>query len=35
MVSRDMIRRVLSDLKKENLVECLGRERSAKWRKIG
>lgn len=35
MVSRDMIRRVLFDLKKENVVECLGRGRSAKWRKIG
>lgn len=35
LVSRDMIRRVLFDLKKENLVQCLGRGRSAKWRKIG
>jgi Fic family protein len=35
MVSRDMIRHVLFDLKKSNLVECLGRGRSAKWRKIG
>jgi Fic family protein len=35
MVSRDMIRRVLFDLKKDHIVECLGRGRSAKWRKIG
>lgn len=35
MVSRDMIRHVLFDLKKSNFVECLGRGRSAKWRKIG
>ena len=35
MVSRDMIRHVLFDLKKSNLVQCLGRGRSAKWRKIG
>jgi Fic family protein len=35
MVSRDMIRRVLFDMKKANLVECLGRGRAAKWRKIG
>jgi Fic family protein len=33
MVSRDMIRRVLADLRKQNQVECLGRGPSAKWRK--
>lgn len=33
LVSRDMIRRVLFDLKKEGLVVCLGRGPSARWRK--
>jgi len=33
LVSRDMIRRVLVDLKKEVQVECLGRGPAAKWRK--
>ena len=33
LVSRDMIRRVLFDLKKEGLVICLGRGPSARWRK--
>jgi Fic family protein len=33
LVSRDMIRRVLADLKKEVKVECLGRGPAAKWRK--
>ena len=35
LVSRDMIRRVLFDLKKVGQVECLGRGRAAKWRKTG
>ena len=33
LVSRDMIRRVLFDLKKEGLIVCLGRGPSARWRK--
>jgi len=33
LVSRDMIRRVLADLKKATQVECLGRGPAAKWRK--
>ena len=33
MVSRDMVRRVLADLKKQNQIECLGRGPSAKWRR--
>ncbi len=33
LVGRDMIRRVLFDLKKEGLVVCLGRGPSARWRK--
>ena len=33
LVSRDMIRRVLFDLKNEGLVICLGRGPSARWRK--
>jgi Fic family protein len=33
LVSRDMIRRVLFDLKKEGLVVCLGRGPAARWRK--
>lgn len=33
LVSRDMIRRILFDLKKEGLVVCLGRGPSARWRK--
>ena len=32
-VSVDMIRRVLKDMQTEGTVECLGRGRSAKWRK--
>ena len=32
MVSRDMIRRVLADLKKSGSLECLSRGRWAKWR---
>lgn len=35
MVSRDMIRRVLADLKKVGSVECLSRGRWAKWRNQG
>jgi hypothetical protein len=31
MVSRDMIRRVLFDLKKDHIVECLGRGRAAQF----
>ena len=34
-VSRDMIRRVLRTLKKENKVECLSRGPGAQWRKKG
>jgi Fic family protein len=34
LVSRDMIRRVLFDLKKEGQVICLGRGPSARWRKL-
>jgi Fic family protein len=33
-VSLDMIRRVLKDLRSAGRVECLGRGRSAKWRRI-
>jgi hypothetical protein len=32
-VSRDMIRRVLRDGRRNGAVECLGRGRGAKWRK--
>lgn len=32
-VSVDMIRRILKDMQAEGAVECLGRGRSAKWRK--
>jgi Fic family protein len=34
-VSRDMVRRVLRDLKKSRKVECLGRGPGAPWRKKG
>lgn len=34
-VSRDMIRRVLQALQKSGKIECLGRGRSAEWRKKG
>ncbi|HKB06345.1 MAG TPA: Fic family protein [Gemmataceae bacterium] len=34
-VSRDMIRRVLRNLQKSGSIECLGRGRTAKWRKRG
>jgi Fic family protein len=34
-VSRDMIRRVLRQAQKAGKIECLGRGRSAKWRKKG
>ena len=34
-VGVDMIRRVLKDLQAQGVIECLGRGRSAKWRKIG
>lgn len=34
-VSRDMIRRVLRNLRKEELVQCIGRGPGAKWRKKG
>jgi Fic family protein len=34
-VSRDMIRRVLKELQRGGQVECLGRGRAAKWRKMG
>jgi hypothetical protein len=32
-VSRDMIRRLLRDLKAAGRIECLGRGTGAKWRK--
>jgi Fic family protein len=35
MVSRDMIRRVLADLKKAGSLDCLSRGRWAKWRNKG
>jgi predicted transcriptional regulator of viral defense system len=35
MVSRDMIRRVLADLKKAGSVDCLSRGRWARWRNKG
>ncbi|PIP07419.1 MAG: cell filamentation protein Fic, partial [Syntrophobacterales bacterium CG23_combo_of_CG06-09_8_20_14_all_48_27] len=31
----DMIRRVLKDLQIQEVVECLGRGRNAKWHKTG
>jgi len=34
-VSRDMVRKVLRDLKKSEFVECLGRGPGAVWRKKG
>ncbi len=34
-VSLDMIRHLLSELKKQGRVECLGRGRNARWRRIG
>ncbi|MEI6809602.1 MAG: Fic family protein [bacterium] len=34
-VSLDMIRKVLKDMAMEKLVECLGRGKQAKWRRIG
>jgi len=34
-VSRDMIRRLLRDLKAAGRVECIGRGPGAKWRKKG
>ena len=34
-VSRDMIRRILKDLKQQGSVECLGRGPGARWRKKG
>jgi hypothetical protein len=33
-VSVDMLRRVLKGLKSEGRVECLGRGRSARWRRL-
>jgi Fic family protein len=33
-VSIDMIRRVLKDLQRDDAVECLGRGRAARWRRI-
>ena len=35
VVSPDMIRRVMFDLKKEGLGACLGRGPSARWRRSG
>ena len=32
-VSRDMVRRVLQAMQRKELIECLGKGRSAKWRK--
>ena len=34
-VGIDMIRKTLKDLQAQGIVECLGRGRSAKWRKTG
>ena len=34
-VSRDMIRRVLRDQQRENVIECQGRGPAARWRKKG
>jgi len=34
-ISRDMVRRVLRDMKKADQVECLGRGPGARWRKKG
>jgi hypothetical protein len=34
-VSLDMIRKVLKDMTLEKSVECLGRGKQAKWRRIG
>ena len=34
-VSLDMIRKVLKDMALEKSVECLGRGKQAKWRRIG
>lgn len=34
-VGIDMIRRVLKDLQKQNVIECLGRGRNAKWHRTG
>jgi Fic family protein len=32
-VSRDMVRRVLQQMQQDGIIECLGKGRSAKWRK--
>jgi Fic family protein len=34
-VGIDMIRRVLQDLRRQGVIECLGRGKKAKWNKIG
>ena len=34
-VSVDMIRKVLKDMKLEGIVECRGRGKHARWRRIG
>lgn len=34
-VSLDMIRKILKDMAKEKTVECLGRGKQARWRRIG
>jgi Fic family protein len=34
-VSRDMVRRVLQKMQRAGKIECLGKGRTAKWRKIG
>jgi hypothetical protein len=34
-VSRDMIRTVFRQLKKEKKIVCLGKGQSAKWKRIG
>lgn len=34
-VSRDMVRRVLQEMKRNGKIECLGKGRAAKWRTIG
>jgi hypothetical protein len=34
-VSLDMIRKVLKDMAREKVVECLGRGKQARWQRIG
>jgi hypothetical protein len=34
-VSRDMVRRVLQQMQRRRVIECLGKGRTAKWQKKG